>query len=546
MIQKIINSKLFSGSPVESVAGAALVISVAGILSRILGLVRDRILASRFGAGDVLDVYYAAFRVPDLVYNLLVVGALSAAFIPVFTRLITSKKKDEARKLSSGVITLIVLAVLLISSMLAIFAPLVMSLVTPGFSPEKMSDVVYFTRIMFLSPIFLGISAVFGGMLVSYKRFLVYSLAPIMYNIGIIIGAVFFVRIFGPVGLAWGVVLGAVLHMLIQYPAAKKTGFKYSFSLMKSVCDKNVRKVIVLMIPRSLGMAVNQINLLVITIFASTLAAGSLAVFNFANNIQSVPLGLFGVSFAVAAFPHLSGLAGEKSRKEFARVFSRTFRRIIFFVMPMSVAIFVLRAEIVRAVLGAGQFDWEDTVRTLQVLGILSLSLFAQSLIPLLARSFYAIHDTKFPFYIALVSEAVNIILVITLLEKYQVMGLAIAFSVSSILNMFLLVAILRKRVGYLDDKKIVSSFVKIGLASLFAGGVIQLGRYYLSNFISLDTLAEVLVQIVISGGMGVATFLLGCYYFGIEEFHDFKKSILVKIFGMPADIIKDPNSMEQ
>ena len=546
MIQKIIKSKLFDGSPVESVAGAALVISLAGILSRLLGLVRDRILASQFGAGDVLDVYYAAFRVPDLVYNLLVVGALSAAFIPVFTRLIVNKKENEARKLSSGVITLMVLAVASISALLAVFSPWVVKLVTPGFTPEKMSDVVYFTRIMFLSPIFLGISAVFGGMLVSYKRFLVYSLAPITYNIGIIIGALFFVRFIGPAGLAWGVVLGAMLHMLIQYPAAKKIGFKYSFSLMKSVCDKNVRKVIVLMIPRSLGMAVNQINLLVITVFASTLAAGSLAVFNFANNIQSVPMGLFGISFAVAVFPHLSSLAGEESRKEFARVFSRTFRRITFFVVPMSVAIFVLRAEIVRAVLGAGQFDWEDTVRTLQVLGILSLSLFAQSLIPLLARSFYAIHDTKIPFYIALVSEAVNIILVVLLIGKYQVMGLAIAFSVSSVLNMFLLVLILRKRVGYLDDKNISISFIKIGLASLLAGGVIQFGRYYLSNFISLDTLAEALLQIVISGGMGAATFLLGCYYFGIEEFHDFKKSILVKIFGMPTDIIKDPNSMEQ
>jgi putative peptidoglycan lipid II flippase len=543
MIQRIMNSRVLNGSPVTTVAGAALVISIAGIVSRLLGLARDRILASQFGAGDVLDIYYAAFRIPDLVYNLLVVGALSAAFIPVFTRLIARKDKDEAFQLSSGVITLVAIAVASVSFLLVIFAPLVTKMIAPGFSPEKMNEVVRFTRIMFLSPFFLGISAVFGGILVSYKRFLIYSIAPIMYNIGIIVGALFFVRFWGPIGLAWGVVLGAFFHMLIQYPAAKKAGFIYSFSPLKSICDKNVRKVIVLMIPRSLGMAVNQINLLIITIFASTLAAGSLAVFNFANNIQSVPLGLFGISFAVAAFPHLSGVADGGNKHEFVRIFSRTFRRIIFFVIPLSVCIFVLRAEIVRAILGAGQFDWEDTVRTLQVLGILSLSLFAQSLIPLLARSFYAICDTKIPFYIALVSEAINILLVIILIDRYQVVGLAIAFSVTSILNMILLLIVLRKRVGYLDDRKIISSVAKIGIASLAAGFVIQLVRYYLSNFISLDTLAEVLFQIIISGGVGVATFLLGCYYFEIDEFHDFKKSILLKIFGIPKDIIKNPNS---
>ncbi len=536
MIKKIINSKILNGCPVETVAGAALVISIAGIASRVLGLVRDRILASQFGAGDVLDVYYAAFRIPDLVYNLLVVGALSAAFIPVFTHLVAGKKKEEAIILSSGVVTLLAVSIATISLLFVIFAPFAIKFITPGFSSEKMGEVVDFTRIMFLSPLFLGISAVFGGILVSYKRFLVYSLAPIMYNAGIIFGALVFVRFWGSIGLAWGVVLGAFFHMLIQYPAAKKAGFKYSFSPAKSICDKNVRKVLTLMIPRSLGVAVNQINLLVITIFASTLAAGSLAVFNFANNIQSVPLGLFGISFAVAAFPHLSSATGKENRQEFVRIFSRTFRRIIFFVIPMSVFIFVLRAEIVRAILGGGQFDWEDTVKTLNVLGILSISLFAQSLIPLLARSFYSICDTKIPFYAALISEAVNILLVILLIGDFQIMSLAIAFSVSGILNMLLLIFVLRKKVGYLDDRKIISSFFKIGFSSLAAGAAIQLARYYLGNFISLDTLAEVLSQIVISGSVGVVVFLISCYYFGIEEFYDFKKSIWIKIFGTSSE----------
>ncbi|MCD6149672.1 murein biosynthesis integral membrane protein MurJ [bacterium] len=545
MMQKLFNNKILNGSPVQSVAGAALIISFAGIISRLLGMLRDRILASQFGAGDTLDIYYAAFRIPDLVYSLLVVGALSAAFIPVFTGLIAKHKKEKAWELASGILNLMVAAVIFISFFLALFAPFVMKLVVPGFSENKLASVAMFTRIMFLSPLFLGISAVFGGILVSFKKFLAYSLAPIMYNLGIIIGAVFLVKIMGPIGLAWGVALGAGMHLFVQYPAVKLSGFHYQLNFRKSFRDENARKVIRLMIPRSMGMAVTQINMLVITIFASILTSGSLAVFNFANNIQSVPLGLFGISFAVAAFPHLSSLAAEKSKKEFIRIFSRTFRRIIFFVAPLSLLIFILRAEIVRVILGAGKFDWEDTVLTLQVLGILSLSLIAQSLIPLLARAFYALQNTKIPFYIALASEAVNIFMVILLIKKYELMGLAIAFSIASILNAGLLTIMLRKKLGELDGRKIIRSAGKILIASVMAGLITQTSRYFISYFISLETFFEVFFQLIISGGMGMTAFLLMCCRLRVEEFYDFKKSIFIKIFGYPTDVIKDPNEIK-
>jgi len=544
-MQKLFNNKILNGSPVQSVAGAALIISFAGIISRLLGMLRDRILASQFGAAATLDIYYAAFRVPDLVYSLLVVGALSAAFVPVFTELVARHKKEKAWELASEILNLMVAAVIFISFFLALFAPFVMKLVVPGFSENKLASAAMFTRIMFLSPLFLGISAVFGGILVSFKKFLAYSLAPIMYNLGIIIGAVFLVKIMGPIGLAWGVALGAGMHMLIQYPAVKLSGFHYQLNFRKSFRDENARKVIRLMIPRSMGMAVTQINMLVITIFASILTSGSLAVFNFANNIQSVPLGLFGISFAVAAFPHLSSLAAEKSKKEFIRIFSRTFRRIIFFVAPLSLLIFVLRAEIVRVILGAGKFDWEDTVLTLQVLGILSLSLIAQSLIPLLARAFYALQNTKIPFYIALASEAVNITIVVLLIKKYEVMGLAAAFSAASALNAGLLILALKNKLGELDGRRIVCSAGKIALASLAAGIVAQTSRYLASFFVDLETFFEVFFQLVFSGGMGIATFFLMCCYLRVEEFYDFKKSIFIRIFGYPTDVIKDPNEIK-
>ncbi|MFC1622921.1 murein biosynthesis integral membrane protein MurJ [Patescibacteria group bacterium] len=531
-----IKNKLVKGDPVHSVAGAALIVSVTGIISRLLGLFRDRVLASKFGAGDVLDVYYAAFRVPDLIYNLLIAGALSAAFIPVFTGLITKKKKKDAWRLASGLMFFQVAVIILISVVLIIFAPQVMKIVTPGFPEEKLGDVVNFTRVMFLSPIFLGISAIFGGILTSFKKFFIYSIAPILYNIGIIIGAVFFVDHLGIIGLAWGVILGAVLHMAIQYPSVKKSGFKFVFDWVKVRKDRNLGKVFKLMAPRSLAVGVNQVNLLVITIFASTLASGSLAVFNFANNIQSVPLGLFGISFAVAAFPMLSVSVAKRDDDRFIYVFSRTARRILFFVIPSSVFLFMLRAEIVRIIFGAGKFDWEDTEATLWVMGFLSLSLFAQSMIPLLARSFYALENTKTPFYIALFSEAVNIISIVILIERFEIIGLAIAFSLTSVVNMALLAYFLRRKFGTMDDKRIISSVSKFVIGSVFSGMMIYLTRHVLGNFIVLDTFIEVLIQLICSGLVGVGAFVLSCYWLKIEEFHDFKSALLVKIFGHSSE----------
>jgi putative peptidoglycan lipid II flippase len=350
MIKKL-SEKIISFRPSSSISSAALVISVAGILSRVLGLLRDRILASQFGAGDTLDVYYAAFRVPDLLYNLLILGALSAAFIPVFTGLIARNEEKEAWKLADSLLNAALLALVLISGLMVIFTPSIMKIVTPGFSGEKLAQVVMLTRIMFLSPIFLGISGIFGGILNSFKRFLIYSLAPIMYNLGIIVGAVFFVPYLGIIGLAWGVVLGALLHMLIQYPAVKISGFRYRFIL--DFKNHHLQKVLKLMIPRTMGLAVTQVNLLVVTVIASTLAAGSLSIFNFANNLQSFPLGIFAIPFALAVFPTLSHFSAKDDRENFIASFSQTFRQILFFVIPASVLILVLRAQIVRVVLGS-------------------------------------------------------------------------------------------------------------------------------------------------------------------------------------------------
>jgi putative peptidoglycan lipid II flippase len=531
MIRKLVHKAFVKEKPLNSVAAAALVISLAGVASRILGIVRDHILAATFGAGDILDAYYAAFRIPDLIYNLMIVGALSAAFIPVFTELISENKEDDAWELSSGILTLQIVFTGIISLILIIFASQLMHLVTPGFTGAKMDLTVMLTRVMFLSPFFLGISGIFGGMLVSYKKFLVYSLAPIFYNFGIIIGALFFVKHLGPIGLAWGVVLGAIMHGLVQYPALKFSGFKYNPSLMSTLKNKAVRKVLRLMLPRTLTVAVSQINFTVITIFASTLTAGSLAVFNFANNIQSAPLGLFGISFAIAVFPTLSALSAQKKQEQFVNVLSKTFRQILFFVIPISVMLYVLRAQTVRLILGSGEFNWDDTIMTFQILGILAISLFAQSLIPLLTRAFYAIQNTKKPFYIALVSEAVNIISVFILLKKFQILGLAIAYSFSTVLNFILLAFFLRREIGSLDGKTIWGSTAKIVAASLVAGAAAQVTKIIIGTQGELDTFLAVFNQFIFAGLSGLAAFAIVSHYFKIEEYFHLKESITRKIF---------------
>jgi putative peptidoglycan lipid II flippase len=541
MIKKILkNNILLNSSPSKSVVSAAFVITLSGLASRVLGLLRDRFLASTFGAGDTLDVYYAAFRIPDLIYNLLILGALSAAFIPVFTSLVSNEKEGEAWDLASGIMNIAIVSIAILSIIFAIFAPWIMRILTPGFPPEKMDQVVYFTRIMFLSPLFLGISGIFGGILTSLKRFLIYSLAPILYNLGIIIGVLVFVRFMGPIGLAWGVVLGAFLHMLTQYPAAKNLGYRHAWSFIVHFSNREVRKVFRLMIPRTLGIAIGQINLLIITIFASTLAAGSLAIFNFAQNLQSVPLGIFGISFSIAVFPTLSHFAAKKDNANFVLSFSQTFRQILFFVIPTSIFILLLRAQLVRVILGAGKFDWEDTRLTFMCLGILAASLFAQSLIPLLARSFYAMHDTKTPFYIAMASEAVNIATVLLLIKKYEIISLAVAFSLSSIVQMMLLLFWLRTRYDNLDDKKIIQSVSKITLATFISGLGIQLFKYVIGRSVDMDTFVGVFTQFSVSALVGILIFIGVCYAIKIEEFLNFKNSLSKRLFRGKKEIVED------
>jgi putative peptidoglycan lipid II flippase len=351
----------------------------------------------------------------------------------------------------------------------------------------------------------------------------------------------------GVSGLAWGVVLGAFMHVLIQYLDLRSCGFQYAFSLKGIWSDAYVRKIVSLMIPRSVGMAVNQINFLIITVFASMLTSGSLAVFTLANNIQSVPLGLFGIAFSLAVFPNLSALASKKMDEEFFNLFAKTFRRIMFFVFPLGIFIIILRAQIVRVILGSGQFDWNDTIQTFNVLGVLSISLFAQSLIPLLARAFFALHDTKTPLYIALVSEVFHIGFMYFLVSPFHIIGLALAFSMATILNMVFLYIALRRKFSVWNDRDIFSPSIKIVIISLIAGAVAQFIKTafgFSGN--EIDTFVAVLIQLFVTSFVGVFVFIVLGWQLKIEEFEHIKNFFMRHIFGQPQNLVEAEEQIDK
>lgn len=515
---KFFNGKLFN-SQSRSVTSAAFILALASLGSRFLGLVRDRLLAGQFGAGDTLDIYYAAFRIPDLIYNLLVLGALSAGFVPIFVSLWQDEKaRQDAWKFVNSLLNILLLGLMVLGILFFIFAPFLMKLITPGYAADKMAAVVMLTRIMFFSPLLLGLSTVFGGVLQSAKRFLIFSLTPIFYNLGIIFGIIFFVPRWGISGLAYGVVLGAFLHLIVQLPTLKSLGYRYCW--MINWRNSGVQRLAKLIIPRVLTIANSQLTFLAITVLASGLAAGSLAVFNLAYNIWTFPMGLFASSLAVAVFPNLSAAAAKKDKAGFAKMFSESFRQILFLIVPASFLLVVLRAQIVRVILGTGKFDWSDTIFTISALQYLCIGLFAESLMLLLIRGFFAFEDTKTPFWLGLIGSICRIFgaWLFGLYYGLGVAGLALGYSIGGIFNMFLLWFFLRRKVGDLDEKEIFWSGLKIVVASLIAGFGAWLGLRLINNFVNNKTFIGIFSQGLGAGLIGIIIYFLAGFILRLKE----------------------------
>ncbi len=511
----------------KTVTGGAIVIALFSILSRLLGLLRDRFLSSTFGAGQVLDSYYAAFRLPDLIFNTLVLGALSSAFIPVFIKYWQQDEK-EAWRITNGVINILFLIIFILAVVLFFLSPFLVNYMVPGFSPEAKNLTVSLTKIMLLSTLFFTLSNVAGSVLNCFRRFLAYSLAPIMYNLGIIFGVLFLTKKIGYAGLGWGVALGALLHLLVQVPALMKTGYRW-----RPVLDffhPAIKRISALMLPRCFGLAISQFNFIVTTLIASSLTIGAVAVYNLAFNLVNFPVSIFGISLAISIFPLLSQCFAENNKESFVKYFSQTVRKILYFVIPGTVLILSLRAQIVRLILGAGVFTWRDTVLTAQTLGWFSFSLFAQSLIPVFARAFYATQDTKTPVKAAVISFFINIFACLILSNLIGIGGLALAFSISSVVNLLLLYLYFDKKVITLPGKEMFFSVLRISLWSGLMIVIIQASKHMIGSLVNMQTFAGVLVQTCLTALAGIAFYLITTISFQLEEVEVITRMILKNV----------------
>ena len=455
----------FFNSQTKTITQGAIILAISTLISRFLGLIRQWLLADRFGAGLLLDIYLAGFRIPDFIYNILIVGGIVVTFLPLFSEYF-SEDEDRGWQFTSNVINVFFFLLVLISLLLFIFTPQILKWIIPGFSEAARIQSAEITRLMLLSPIFLGLSSIFSGVLHHFNRFLIYSLCPILYNLGIIFGIVFLSPDMGVLGISLGVVLGAFLHLAIQVPAAINSGFKYQpiFNFQ----DPGIKRIFKLMFPRIFGIAAQQINLIVITAIASTLSKGSIAIFNFANNLQYLPIGIIGVSFATAAFPRFTQLQANGERKKFMSRFKSIFFKILYLIIPISFLIFIFRNQIVNIVLQHGQFSQVSAQLTSASLGIFCLGLWASALIPLMLRGFFALQDTKTPTLIAVLTVLLNVGLSFSFVSllgtnsklwfwlvktfnlgtiyDIRILGLVLAFSASAIFQFILCLMLFKKK----------------------------------------------------------------------------------------------------
>jgi putative peptidoglycan lipid II flippase len=490
-------------------ARASLILTIAALASRGLGWLRLVVIGSQFGASRELDAYFAAFRIPDAIFQLVVAGALSAALIPVFQGYRARDQDAEAWRLASSVINLVLLALAGFSLVMAVFAPWIVPLITPGFDPPTTELTIRMTRVMLLSPVFIGMGAVVSGILNSYERFTIPAIAPLLYNLAIIGAAIVLAPILGVEGLAVGVAIGSLAHLVIQLPDLAGVGQRYD--LFVSIAHPGVRRVVWLMLPRTLGLAAVQINFLASTLLASGLPEGSLTAYNYAFQLLQVPVGVVGVSVAVALFPRLSRDAALGRVKELRRQLSASMRVLLFIALPLTAVMIVLREPLTAVFFQYGLFSAQSTQETSVALLFFTLGLAAQVLVPILARAFYALQDTRTPVAWAIGAVAVNVPLMAWLVGPMGVGGLALAGSLTASLEVLGLLWMLRSRLRGLDAADLLASLgrsaVAAGAAALLMLGALHLVESWFGDLL-VHGLGRLLVLLVISV-MGVAVFLI-------------------------------------
>jgi len=453
----------------KNIFSAAVIIMLMIAASRVLGLIRNRVLAHFFTAEE-LSLYFAAFRLPETIFEILIFGTLASAFIPTFTSYLSKNQEKESWYILNTVINIALAFFLILAIFLLIFSNQIYDLIAPGFSSAQIEITANLARVLILAQAFFILSYFLTAVLESFQRFLIPALSPLFYNLGIILTTILWAKKTGIYAPTFGAVIGAFFHFLIQLPLAFHLGFRPNFIFNFS--HPGVKKIGKLAIPRIIELSFLQISKSAELFLASLVSSGAYTYYTFANYLQLLPIGLFGTSISKAALPFLSYQAvGEK--EGFKKTFYSLFRQIIFLTLPLSLFLAALRIPLVRLAFGAANFTWESTVQTGLTLSAFCLGITTQSLIYLLTRAFYALHDTKTPVKISILSMFLGILMgaIFILILKLPIWSLALAFSLSSIIQAIFLSFFLNKNVRFFSRDLVIFIF-RIALSSLVSGGI--------------------------------------------------------------------------
>ena len=539
------------GKEYGNINQAALLLGSFALISQILGLFRDRLITHFIGPSQMLDIYYASFRIPDLIF----ISIASLASITVLIPFLVAKMKDgavteEAQKFLNDIFTVFLSVMVLVSIFVFFLMPYLISFIAPGFDLVSQGKVIEISRIMLLSPVLVGLSNLFGTVTQLFRKFFIYALSPIFYNLGIIIGIVFLYPIFSVYGLAYGVVLGAFLHFLIQAISSMQSGF--SLKLSSSINFQEIKKTVMISLPRTLGLSMNSLALISIIALASFLKAGSISIFNLSFNLQSVPLNIIGISYAVAAFPTLAKSFSSGNSEEFKDHLKKAARAIVFWSIPITFIFIVVRAQIVRVLLGSPSFSWDNTRLVAASLAIFSVSVLAQGMIALLSRAYYAKGNTRRPLLVNLFSSVfiiflsfflihlfkaspffryfIESILKVTDIPGTEVLMLPLAYSLGTITNFIIHWYFAKKE--FMNGEPFISKtfFQSLG-ASFFIGFVAYLSLNFFSPIFGTTTFWVVFFQGFISAILGIFAGSLVLRLLKNEEFEDLTKTLKTKFW---------------
>lgn len=506
-------------SSTQRVARAAGIVMFAIFLSRVLGFVRERAIATVFGRTGVTDVFFAAFAIPDLMYQLLVGGVISSAFIPVFTQYLARDDEKQAWYVASSFINLV--GILLISFTLLgiVFAPSAAPLVGIGFVGEQRDLLVSLMRITFPAVFFTALSGIAMGVLNSYQKFTLPAVGPLVYNSAQIISAYLLGPLLGIVGMAYGTVAGAFGSFFIQFPMVARLGREYYHRFIE-LKHPGIRKIITLMIPAIIGLSIAQINMIVGQNLASLLEDGSIVALRLANRLINFPLGIFAMGLSTAIFPTLATHAARREMAELKHTFAFGLRVVFYITLPSAVGMAVLREPIVRLLFETGEFTSQDTQVTAYALLFYSAGLFAQSGLQIITRVFYSLQDTITPVKVGFAAVLVNLAISLALLKwtSLDIGGLALAFSLASLVQMMILIGALRLKIGAIGGRRILDTVARAAAACAVMAPCTHYTAALAAKYVDLSGGTGRLVQTFSAIAVGIVVYLALSLILKMEE----------------------------